>query len=288
MKKQTLALLSIVTVCAVHSAIAADDVNPLLTESTLPYQLPPFDKIKNEDFQPALEQGMAEQLQEIDKIATNKEQPTFENTIVAMERSGRLLQRANRTFSNLNGCNTNPELQRIDKEMSPKFAAHQDAIRLNGPLFARVQAIYDERDKLKLDPESKFLVERYYKDFVRAGAKLSDPDKTKLKAMNAELATLQTQFEQNVLKEKNASSVIVDKREDLDGLPETAIAAAAAAAKDEKQEGKFAIRLQNTTNQPPLDSLKNRELRQRIMEASLSRNSKGGEFDNREIVTRIA
>ncbi|MGI8821220.1 MAG: M3 family metallopeptidase [Chthoniobacterales bacterium] len=271
-----------------QSTRAADDVNPLLTESTLPYQFPPFDQIRNEHFQPAIEQGMAEQLHEIDEIARNPEKPTFENTIVAMERSGRLLQRAERTFGNLNGCNTNPEMQRIDKELSPKSAAHRDAIRLNPALFARVQAVFDERDKLGLDPESKFLVERYYKDFVRAGAKLSDPDKTKLKAMNSELATLQTQFEQNVLKEKNASSVIVEKKEDLAGLPESAIAAAAAAAKDEKQEGKFAIRLQNTTNQPPLDALKKRALRQRIMEASLSRNSKGGEFDNREVVLRIA
>ncbi|MBA3387677.1 MAG: M3 family metallopeptidase, partial [Chthoniobacterales bacterium] len=262
--------------------------NPLLTESTLPYQLPPFDKINNEHFQPAIEQGMAEQLKEIEKVAGENEKPTFENTIVAMERSGRLLQRANRTFANLNGCNTNPELQRIDKELSPKLSAHQDAIRLNSALFARIQSLYDGRDKLGLDPESKFLLERYYKDFVRAGAKLNDADKTRLKGINGEIATLQTQFEQNVLKEKNASSVIVDTREELDGLKESEIAAAAAAAKDENKDGKFAIRLQNTTSQPPLAMLKNRALRQRIMEASLTRNSRGGEFDNREVVSRIA
>ncbi len=262
--------------------------NPLLTESTLPYQLPPFDKINNEHFQPAIEQGMAEHLKEIEKVAGENEKPTFENTIVAMERSGRLLQRANRTFANLNGCNTNPELQRIDKELSPKLSAHQDAIRLNSALFARIQSLYDGRDKLGLDPESKFLLERYYKDFVRAGAKLNDADKTRLKGINGEIATLQTQFEQNVLKEKNASSVIVDTREELDGLKESEIAAAAAAAKDENKDGKFAIRLQNTTSQPPLAMLKNRALRQRIMEASLTRNSRGGEFDNREVVSRIA
>lgn len=269
-------------------AAADADANPLLTSSTLPYQIPPFDKIKNEHFQPAIEQGMAEHLKEIEKIAGQSEAPSFDNTIVAMERSGQLLQRANRIFSNLNGCNTNPEMQRIDKDLSPKLAAHQDAIRLNPALFARIQTLYDQRDKLGLDPESSYLLERYYKDFVRAGAKLNEADKTKLRAMNSELAQLQTTFEQNVLKEKNASSVIVDKREDLDGLSDTAIAAAAAAAKEEKQEGKFAIRLQNTTNQPPLSSLKNRALRQRIMEASFSRNSKGGEFDNREVVSRIA
>ncbi len=251
-------ILFTIAACIAPLVQAAEDVNPLLTESTLPYQFPPFDQIRNEHFQPAIEKGMAEQLRDIEKIASSSEAPTFENTIVAMERSGRLLVRAERTFGNLNSANTNPEMQRIDKELSPKLSAHRDAIRLNGPLFARVQKIYDEREKLGLDPESKFLVERYYKDFVRAGAKLSEADKGKLKAMNSELATLQTQFEQNVLKEKNASSVVVEKREELDGLSDNAIAAAAAAAKDEGKEGKFVLRLQNTTGQPPLDSLKNR------------------------------
>jgi peptidyl-dipeptidase Dcp len=270
------------------SPATAMSENPLLQESTLPYQFPPFDRIKDEHFQPAIEQGMQEQLKEIDAIAGNSEKASFENTIVALERSGRLLRRANITFSNLNGTNTNPAMQKIDKELSPKLSAHQDAIRLNGPLFARIESLYNQREKLGLDPESKFLLERYYKDFVRAGAKLSDADKTKLKAMNGELATLQTTFEQNVLKEKNASSIVVDTREELDGLPENAIAAAASAAKEEKKEGKFVIRLMNTTSQPSLVSLKNRALRQRIMEVSLGRNSHGGEFDNREVVSRIA
>ncbi|MFL6568473.1 MAG: M3 family metallopeptidase [Chthoniobacterales bacterium] len=273
-----------------NSARAADTAsdNPLLQESTLPYQFPPFDKIKNEHFQPAIEQGMAEQLKEVETIADQKEKPTFENTIVAMEKSGRLLTRANRTFSNLNGCNTNPEMQRIDKELSPKLAAHQDAIRLNGPLFKRIETLYNDREKLKLDPESKWLLERYYKDFVRAGAKLNDADKTKLKEMNQEIAKLQTTFEQNVLKEKNASSIVIDTRQELDGMPESGIAAAEKAAKEDGKEAKFVLRLQNTTQQPPLKDLKNRALRQRIMEVSLNRNSHGGEFDNREVVSRIA
>ncbi len=270
------------------AASAAPSANPLLKESTLPYQFPPFDKIKNEDFQPAIEQGMAEQLQEIEKIANQKDKPTFDNTIVAMEKSGRLLQRANRTFGNLNACNTNPTMQQIDKDLSPKLAAHQDAIRLNSALFARIQTLHDQADKLGLDPESKYLLERYYKDFVRAGAKLNDADKAKLKEMNQEIAKLQTTFEQNVLKEKNADSVIVDTREELDGLTNAEIDAATKAAKEEGKEGKFSIRLQNTTSQPPLKSLKNRALRQRIMEASLGRNSHGGEFDNKEVVSRIA
>lgn len=271
------------------ASLAADAApNPLLSKSTLQYEYPPFDKIRDEHFQPAIEQGMREQLAEMDKIAAQKEKPTFENTIVAMERTGQLLQRAERTFSNLNACNTDPEMQRIDKDLAPKLSAHQDAIRLNPALFARIQTLYDQREKLKLDPESSYLLERYYKDFVRAGAKLNDEDKTKLRAMNSELAELQTTFEQNVLKEKNASSVIVDTREELDGLPDAAINAAASAAKEEGKEGKFAIRLQNTSGQPPLSSLTNRAVRQRIMEASLARNSKGGEWDNRQVVSRIA
>ncbi len=229
--------------------------NPLLTESALPFHLPPFDKIKDEHFTPAFEKGMADELKEVDVIAANPDKPTF---------------------------------LEIDKQMAPKLAEHADAIHLNTALFARIQTLYDGRDKLGLDPESKWLIERYYKDFVRAGAKLSDADKMKLKAINAELARLQTTFEQSVLKEKNASSVVVDKRGDLDGFSENEIAAASAAAKAEKKEGKFVIPLQNTTGQPALTSLKNRALRERIMQASLSRNNHGGEFDTREVVIRTA
>ncbi len=262
--------------------------NPLLTESTLPYKLPPFDKIKDEHFQPALEQGMAEEEKEADAIAKQTEPATFNNTIVAMEKSGQLLGRARRVFSNFGACNTNPTIQKLEKEMAPKFAAHNDVIRLNGALFARIEALYNARETSNLDPESKWLLERYYKDFVRAGAKLSDADKTKLKAINAELAKLQTDFEQNVLKEKNASSIVVDKKEDLAGLSDNEIAAAAAAAKAEGKEGKWVIRLLNTTGQPALTSLQNRALREKIMQVSLARNSHGGEFDNKEVVSRTA
>lgn len=262
--------------------------NPLMSESSLAFFYPPFDKIKDEHFQPAIEAGMAEHLKEIEKIASAPGKATFENTIEAMERSGRLLLRANRVFNNLNGANTNPTMQKIDKELSPKLSAHQDAIRLNGPLFKRIETLYEQREKLGLDEEAKFLLERYYKDFVRAGAKLSEADKEKLKAINQELAKLSTQFAQNVLQEKNAASIVVETKEELEGLTENAIAAAAKAAKEDGKEGKYVIRLMNTTGQPPLDSLKNRELRKRIMETSLTRNSKGGEWDNTEEVARIA
>src|SRR6266481_2029407 len=282
------------------TAVFATDLqdNPLLTESSLPYHIPAFDKIKDEHFTPAIEEGMREQLKEVETVANNSEKPTFGKTIVALERTGRLLDRAERTFENLNACNTNPTLQKIETEMAPKLAAHRDAIHLNGKLFARIQELYDHRDKfaaanpsgggLGLDPESAYLLERYYKDFVRAGAQLSGTDKEKLKKINAELATLQTQFEQNVLKEKNASSVVVDRKEDQRGLSDNQMASVAAAAKAEHKEGKFVIQLQNTTGQPLLGSLQNRQLRERIMQSSLSRNSKGGEFDTRNIVMRTA
>src|SRR5712671_6391279 len=279
-------LLKIAQITAVFAVDSSD--NPLLKESVLPYQYPSFDKIKDEHFVPAIEAGMREQLKEIDPIANNSEAPTFDNTIVALERTGRFLDRAERTFSNLNACDTNPARQKIDKEMAPKLAAHHDEIFLNPKLFARVQALYEQRDKLGLDPESAYLLERYYKDFVRAGAKLSDSEKEKLKKINAELAGLQTNFEQNVLKERNASSVVVDKKEELAGLTDDQMKSVINAAKAEHKEGKFVIQLQNTTGQPLLGSLEDRHLRERIMQTSLSRDSKGGEFDTRDIVLRTA
>ena len=280
------ALIGAAQITAVFAADSTD--NPLMNESALPYHYPAFDKLKDENFVPAMEAGMREQLKEIAPIANNSDKPTFENTIVALERTGRLLDRAERTFDNLNACDTNPARQKIDKEMAPKLSAHHDEIHLNPKLFARMQTLYDNRDKLGLDPESAYLLERYYKDFVRAGAKLNDADKEKLKKINAELATLQTDFEQNVLKERNAASVVVDKKEELAGLTDDQMKSVINAAKTEKKEGKFVIQLQNTTGQPLLGSLQDRQLRERIMQASLSRNSKGGEFDTRNIVLRIA
>ena len=268
-------------------AMTATD-NPLLTESTLPFHLPPFDRLKDTDFEPAYAQGMAEHLREVEAIADQAAPPTFENTIVALERTGLTLGRVQRIFSNLASANTNPALQAVESAVAPKLAAHTDEIFLNPRLFARVQAVYAQRDTLSLDAESKYLLERYEKDFVRAGAKLSDADKTKLKAMNAELATLQTKFNQSVLKEKNADSVVVADRAQLAGMPDWEIGAAESAAKAEKQEGKFSIRLVNTTGQPGLSSLENRDLRQRLMESSLTRNSHGGDFDTRAVVSRIA
>lgn len=262
--------------------------NPFFSPSPLPYHFPQFDKIHNEDYEPAFDKGMADNRAEIEAIANNPQAATFENTIVAMERSGQVLERVSRVFFSQAGTNTNDAIQALQTKLAPKLAAHSDATLLNGKLYARVKAIFDQRDSLKLDAESKRLVERYHTDFVRAGARLSDADKTRLKAINAELASLATRFSQNLLKESNADAVVVDDRSQLDGLSDDAISAAAEAAKARKLDGKFVIALMNTSGQPALASLTNRELRERIMQASLNRGGHGGDNDNRAIVAQTA
>ncbi len=266
---------------------AATQDNPLFVASDLPLQYPRFDLIRDEHFAPAFDAGMAEALREIEAIADNSEPPTFENTILALENSGRLLERATTVFFNLVGADTNDTRRKIQAEYSPRFAAHRDAIMLNPKLFARIQALYDKRDNLGLDAEGVRLVERYYTDFVRAGAKLSDADKERLKELNAELARLGTQFDQNVLNEVNASAVVFDSAEELAGATEAQIAAAAEEAKKRGLDGKYVITLLNTTGQPPLAWLENRESRRRIFEASVSRGSRGNEFDNTAIISRV-
>jgi peptidyl-dipeptidase Dcp len=273
---------------AAPAAAAAQAGNPFFKVSPLPFHYPQFDQIKDEHFAPAFAEGMAQHLKEIDAIANSAKAATFDNTIVAMERSGQLLARVSTTFGNLQGANTNDKLDAIDREMSPKLAAHNDAIFLNAKLYARVKALYDKRDKLGLDAEAKYLLERYNKDFVRAGAKLSAADKEKLKVYNGEIATLQTAFTQNVLKGTNADALVVDNRAELAGMSEAAIDAAAAAAKGRGLDGKFLVALTNTTGQEPLSVLSNPATRKRLMDLSLARGSHGGEFDNRAIVLKIA
>lgn len=256
-----------------HTAVAAfaapsaapglDASNPFAQPSSLPLNYPAFDKIKDEHFLPAYAAGMAEHLREIDAIASNKAAPTFDNTIVAMERAGQMLTRVAVVFSGLHTANTNEVLDAVDREMSPKLAAHNDAIYLNPALFQRVKTLHAKRATLGLDPESKHLLERVYKEFVRAGANLSAADKDKLKKYNAEIASLQSDFAQRVLKEVNASALIVDTREELAGFSDAEIAAAAAEAEKRGQKGKYAITLVNTSSQPALAVLKDRKTRDR-------------------------
>ncbi len=273
------------TVRAETAAAVAE--NPLLSQSTLPLHYPPFDRIADEHFAPALEQGMTEQLAEVEAIASSDEPPTFDNTIVALERSGQLLNRAATVFYNLVGADTNDARQQIQAEFAPKLSAHDDAIRLNEALFARIDTLHETRESLDLDPEASRLIERYHVAFVRAGAQLGDDDKARLREINAETARLRTQFTQNVLAEVNASAVAVDDRARLAGLPQAAIDAAADAAAARDLEGQFLITLQNTTGQPPNTYLHDRALRQQIHEASIARGSRGNAHDNREIVATV-
>jgi len=261
------------------------DTNPLLAPSDLPYGMPPFDQIRNEHFLPAYERAMELELAEVEEIANNPESASFENTIVALERSGQELTRVARIFNNINGANTNPDMQAVQREMSPKLAAHSDAISLNPDLFARVDTLYQQREELALDPESDRLLERYHTGFVRAGAQLDETQKERLREINSELASLSTQFSQNVLAEVNASAVVVDTREELAGLSDAQIQAAADEAASRGEDGKYVITLRNTSGQPPLTSLENRALRERIQKTSVARGSRGNEFDTTGIVS---
>lgn len=262
--------------------------NPFLAASTLAYGLPAFDKIKNEHYAPAFSEGMRQHTAEINGIADNSAKPTFDNTIVAMERAGQTLKRVSTVFFSMSGANTNPTIEALSRELAPKLAAHRDAITLNAKLFQRINEVYEQRAQLALDPESRRLLERYYTDFVRAGAKLSDADKVKLKSLNSQLASLGTTFSQNVLKETNASAVLVDTKAELKGLSDNEIASAASAAKARGLEGKYLIPLMNTTGQPYEANLVNRAIRKRLYDASIERGNHGGEFDNRQVAIDLA
>jgi peptidyl-dipeptidase Dcp len=289
----TLTLTTMTTACSPPEPagsltdVSMHETNPFFDESVLPYQLPPFDQIDDAHYLPAFDRGMTHQLEEVDAIAHATAPPTLENTLVALERSGRLLDRVATTFFILTNADTNDAMDDIRTEIAPKLAAHTDQILLNDALFARVRTLYRQREA-ELDAESRRLIERYHTDFIRAGAELSASDKERMQAINAELATLQTTFSQNVLSEVNESAVVVDTLEELAGLSDNQIASAAQAATARNLEGKYVIPLLNTSGQPALSSLENRELRQRIIQTSLSRGTRGGQYDNRETITRIA
>ena len=262
--------------------------NPLLQPSTLPFKAPHFDRITDAHFRPAILEGMKRHLEEIAAIANNTEAPTFENTVVAMEKAGQDLGRATSVFYNLPGSANNDSLQAIKNDLAPKLAAHGDAITLNSALFARIKSLYEQRSTLALDPVSDRLLDRYYTRFVRAGALLDDAAKSALMKLNEEEANLTTKFEENILKERTASAILVDDVKQLEGMSQAAIDAAASAAKEKGQEGKWLIDLRNTTTQPALSELKDRSLRERIFKASVARNGHGGEYDNRTIIARLA
>jgi peptidyl-dipeptidase Dcp len=261
--------------------------NPFSQPSDLPFEAPRFDRIHDEDYAAAIEEGMRQHIAEVEAIANQATPPTFENTIVALERSGDLLTRVLKTFGGVTSANTNDTLQAIQTEESPKLAAHSDAIFLNDKLFQRVRQIYDRRAQLNLSPEQKYLVERYHLDFVRAGANLSEPDKTRLRALNQEESKLTTDFQNRLLAATKAGALVFSDRSELDGLSEADIASAAEAATERQLPGKWVLRLQNTTQQPAQESLRRRAVRQRLFDASIHRADRGDTVDTRSAIQRI-
>ncbi|MCG6186484.1 peptidyl-dipeptidase Dcp [Maribellus maritimus] len=262
--------------------------NPFMKVSTLPFQAPDFTKIKNSHFAPALEEGIKQQLAEIEQIADNPEEPTFENTLVALEKSGKLLTRTLNVFEMLSGANTNDTLQDLQEEIAPKLAGLQDAITLNDNLFNRIKTIYQKKNELDLDKESTRLLQYYYDEFTRAGANLPAEAKEKLKKLNEEDALLSAKFTNQLLSGTKAGALVVDNDAELKGLSESQIKQAAKNAADAGKEGKYLISLQNTTQQPLLQSLENRETRQKLFEASWARTEKEDKNDTRDVIQRLA
>ncbi|HEX3569971.1 MAG TPA: M3 family metallopeptidase [Acidobacteriaceae bacterium] len=272
---------------AAGAQTASGPSNPFYAVSTLPYHAPAFDKIKETDYQPALEAGMAEQLKEVDAIANDPAPATFGNTFIPLEKSGQLFYRALYVFNAVTQANSSPELERVQEIEAPRFAAQDDAIYLNEKLFQRVSTIYKQMDKLQLDPESKRLVDVYYKKFVHEGANLAPENKTKLKKMNEELSTLENSFRSKLLAAGKEAAYSTKDKSALAGLTDAELKAAQEDAKASKVDG-YAIPLQNTTQQPVLASLQNRATRQAIMQNSLMRAERGGANDTRDTIVRLA
>ncbi|WP_313368646.1 M3 family metallopeptidase [Sphingobacterium mizutaii] len=267
---------------------AVDLKNPLLAKYETNFEVPPFDLIKDEHFRPAFKEALKVHEVEIDSILKIDEPATFANTILALENAGQLLNRVSTVFYNLNSANTNDTIQAIAKDLAPVMSAHRDEINLNPELFKRVKTVYDQRANAGLDAEDQKLLEETYKGFVRSGANLKDEDKEKLKKINAELSVLSTQYGQNLLAETNAFEMVVDKEEDLAGLPKELKAAAAAEAKTKGKEGKWVFTLQNPSVMPFLQYADNRELRKKIWDAYQLRGNNNNDFDTKEILVKIA
>jgi peptidyl-dipeptidase Dcp len=267
---------------------SASTKNPFFGKYDTPFGVPPFDQIEIGHYLPAFEEGMARQKAEIEAIVNDKNPPTFKNTIEAMERSGELLTQVADVFFNMNSSNTNDEMQEIAKKVAPEISKHQDEILLNDALFERVKAVYEKRDDLALNAEQRTLLEETYKDFVRGGANLDGPDKEALKAINEELSVLSLQFGENVLKETNAFELVIDKRDDLAGLTESAISAAAEAAAQRGYDGKWVFTLNKPSMIPFLQYSEKRELREEIFEAYINRGDNGDERDNKSILAKMA
>jgi peptidyl-dipeptidase Dcp len=265
----------------------AESSNPFFAPSALPYQLPPFADIRDEHYRPAFDRGFDEQLAEIRAITVERDMPTFENTMIPLETSGQTLLRVAEVFFNKSSSDSSDFTNALEEEIAPLLAAHQDAIRLDPQLYSRIKTLHDQLDTLDLDPESRYLVERYYAEFTLAGAGLSDGHKETLKDYNQRLSTLTTRFEKNLLADTNELAVVFDDASELDGLGEGEISAAAEAAKERGLEGKFVVTLVLPTGHPYLAALTGRDMRERVMTASRARGIHGGDNDNRQLVLDI-
>jgi peptidyl-dipeptidase Dcp len=267
---------------------STEQENPFFSEYGTPFDVPPFDRIKETHFLPAFKEGMRQQVSQIEAIIDSKEPPTFENTIEAMENSGVLLSEVRSVFYHLNSAHTNDELQRIAKEIAPLLSKHTDDIRLNKELFERVKAVYEQKDTLRLTAEQGMLLEKYYKDFVRGGVQLGEQEKKELREINEKLSLLTLKFGENILKEDNAFELVIEKEEDLAGLPEAVIAAAAEAAEKRGHEGKWVFTLHYPSMTPFLRCSEKRELREKVFKAYVNRGANGNDLDTRDLVAEIA
>lgn len=282
MKHLFMAVGMAILVAACGNVEKAD--NPFLTEYNTPYGVPPFEDIKLEHYKPALLLGMEEEIKEINAICNNSEEPTFENTIVAMDQSGKLLSKVRIVFGGQSSVNSNPEMEALSREMSPLFSKHSDDIRLNPVLFKRVKTVYEKKNELGLDKEQAKLLEETYKGFVRGGANLSEDKQATLRELNSKIAMLQLQFSQNMLKETNDFQLIIDNEEDLSGLSQSLIDNAAAAATKADLEGKWLFTLHNPSVMPFLQYADNRSLREKIFKGYINRGNNGNDADNKQVV----
>ena len=264
-----------------------EEANPFYEESPLYLNYPRFDRIQDAHYLPAFERGMEEELEEIEAIVNQPDQPSFDNTILALELTGQLLDRVARVFYAISSAHTNDEIRALEQQLAPRLAGHEDNILLNPDLFERVGIIYEQRDDLALEPESMRLLEKYYTEFVRGGAALSVPEQQHMKELNAEIASFETLYSQNILSEVNDLAVIVDTEEELTGLDQALITAAREEAAGRDLDGKYVLPLLNTSSQPALASLQNRALREIIHSISLSWGSRGGDFDNTEVLSDV-
>ena len=280
-------VLGVATLTAQTAESSFGPSNPFYTASKLPFQAPPFDKIKDSDYQPAIDAGMAKQREEIRVIADNPAAPTFENTMVALEKSGELFTRVMLVFNGITSANLSPELEKVQEYEAPRLAAQDDAIYLDSKLFQRVATLYKKRDSLKLDAEQMRLLDFDYKKFVHAGANLNDADKTALKKLNEEDSTLSTAFTTKLLAAAKDGAYVTQNRDALAGLTDAQVSAAAEAAKGRKVEG-YVIPLQNTTQQPDLEELSQRSTRQELFEHSWTRAERGDANDTRSTIVRLA